>query len=160
MKNTLTLLPLALLFATGVALAQKKAAPLPDLVKTQATALMHNKRVLVVISEDGDDYTKQLKRNRAISRKLSYEFEIIAFGVDRAAKKWQWKSEGSGVIALDAEGKELGRFVADELTGKQALVQLEPLFCKPVDADNKLQMALANAKKTGRNILIRFDAPW
>ena len=160
MKKTLTLLPLTLLFVTGMAFAQKKAAPVPDLVKTQATALMHNKRVLVVISEDGDDYVKQLKRNRAISRKLSYEFEVIAFRAVDAAKKWQWKSEGSGVVVLAAGGQELGRFSAEGLTGKQALVQLEPLFCKPVNADDKLQMALADAKKTGRNILIRFDAPW
>lgn len=160
MKKTLTLLPLALLFATGVAFAQKKAAPAPDLVKTQATALMHNKRVLVVINEDGDDYAKQLKRNRAISRKLSYEFEVVAFGAVDAAKKWQWESEGSGVVVLESGGKELGRFTAEQLDGKQALVHLEPLFCKPVNADDKLQLALAEAKKTGRNILVRFDAPW
>ena len=160
MNKTLTLLPLTLLFATGVAFAQKKAAPAPDLTKTQARALMHNKRVLVVLSADGEDFAKDLKRNRALSRKLLYEFETIAFTGAAAAKKWQWQGAGSGVVVTDAVGKELGRFTEGELAGKAALTKLEPLFSKPVSADKKLAAAMAEAKKSGRKILIRFDAPW
>ncbi|MEO6595946.1 MAG: hypothetical protein ABIP94_14435 [Planctomycetota bacterium] len=40
------------------------------------------------------------------------------------------------------------------------LGRLEPHFCKPVDADQKLTAALALAKQTGRFVFIRFDAPW
>ncbi|MGK0155028.1 MAG: hypothetical protein ACI9SE_001988, partial [Neolewinella sp.] len=67
MNKTLTLLPLTLLFATGVAFAQKKAKPLPNLAKTQARASMHNKRVLVVLNAAGEDLAKSLKGNRALS---------------------------------------------------------------------------------------------
>ncbi len=160
MNKSLTLLPLTLLFATGVAFAQNKAAPEPDITKTQARALMHNKRVLVVLSAEGEDLAKDLKRNRALSRKLLYEFETIAFTGAAAAKKWQWQGAGSGVVVTDAVGKELGRFTEGELAGKGALTKLEPLFCKPVSADKKLATAMVEAKKSGRKILIRFDAPW
>ncbi|MFT4843699.1 MAG: hypothetical protein ACJA0V_001174 [Planctomycetota bacterium] len=160
MNKTLTLLPLTLLFTTGVAFAQEKAKPLPSLAKSQARALMHNKRVLVVINAAGEDLAKSLKGNRALSRKLLYEFETIAFTGTAVAKKWQWQGEGSGVVVTDAAGKELGRFTEAELAGKAALTKLEPLFCKPVSADKKLAAAMVEAKKSGRKILIRFDAPW
>ena len=161
MNKTLTLLPLTLLFATGVAFAQQKqAAPAPDLAKVQARALMHNKRVLVVLSVEDDDYLTQLKRNREISRKLLYEFETVAYAGNAAAKKRQWRGDGNGVIVLDAAGKELARFDAADLEGKAALAKLQPLFCEPVDAEQKLAAALVEAKKSGRNVLVRFDAPW
>ena len=91
MNRNLTLLPLTLLLATGVALAQKKVAPAPDLAKAQARALIHNKRVLVVLSAAGEDFAKDLKGNRAVSRKLLYEFETVAFNGAAAAKRWQWQ---------------------------------------------------------------------
>tara|TARA_R110002073_G_scaffold577_4_gene4681 strand:+ start:1007 stop:1507 length:501 start_codon:yes stop_codon:yes gene_type:complete len=160
MNKTLTLLPLTLLFATGVAFAQNKAAPAPDLAKTQARALMHNKRVLVVLSADGEDFAKDLKSNRELSRKLLYEFETVAFTGAAAAKEWKWQGEGSGVVVTDAAGKELGRFTEDELAGKAALEKLQPLFCEPVSANEKVADAILEAKISGRNILIRFDAPW
>ncbi|MFT4513692.1 MAG: hypothetical protein ACI91B_002398, partial [Planctomycetota bacterium] len=53
MNKALTLLPLTLLFATGVAFAQKKPVSTPNLAKSQARALMHNKRMLVVLNADG-----------------------------------------------------------------------------------------------------------
>ena len=160
MNKNLTLLPLTLLFASGVAIAQKKAKPVPNLAKTQARAQMHNKRVLVVLSAEGEDFAKTLKRSRGLSRKLLYEFETIAFTGADAAKKWKWRGEGSGVVVTDAAGKELGRFTEEQLAGEAALKNLEPLFCKPVSADKKLADAMAEAKKSGRKILIRFDAPW
>jgi len=161
MNKTLTLLPLTLLLVTGVMFAQEKpVAPAPNLAATKARALMHNKRVLVVLSVEDEDYATQLKRNTAVSRKLSYEFETVVYAGAGAAKEWRWESEGSGVVVLDAAGKELARFTELQLEGKAALESLEPLFCKPVDADQKLALALADAKKSGRNILVRFDAPW
>jgi hypothetical protein len=161
MNKTLSLLPLTLLFATGVASAQaKKVAPVPDLAKAQARAMMHNKRVLVVLSAEGEDFAKTLKSNRALSRKLLYEFETVAYAGAKAAKKWHWQHDGSGALVLAANGDELARFPAAELTAKKALASLEPHFCKPVDANKKLAAAMVDAKKTGRNIFIRFDAPW
>ena len=161
MNKTLTLLPLTLLLATEVALAQvKQPAATPDLPKVQARAAMHNKRVVVVLRAADDDYLTQLKRNASISRKLSYEFETAVYAGEAGAKQWHWQTRDSGVVVLDAAGKEMARFSAAELEGKEALAKLEPLFCKPVDAEQKLAMALVEAKQTGRNILVRFDAPW
>ena len=161
MKNRISLLPLTLLLASGMATTQEKKADLSlDLKKAHARATMHNKRVLVVLSAKGDDQLKALKGNRALSRKLRYEFETVSRPVAFAATSWKWQGEGSGAIAFDASGKELGRFQAADLQGKDALKKLEPLFCKPVDADKKLADALVVAKKTGRNVFIRFDAPW
>jgi len=161
MNKSLSLLPLTLLFVTGVMSAQaKKAAPAPDLAKAQARAKMHNKRVLVVLNAAGEDFAAALKRNRTLSRKLRYEFETVAFTGADAAKKWRWQQEGSGVVVLAANGKELARFSKAELLPDKAMSVLEPLFCTPVDADKKLSAALVEAKKTGRKIFIRFDAPW
>lgn len=160
MNRTLSLLPLSLLFATGVAAQAKKATPVADLNKAQARAKMHNKRVLVVLSQEGEDLARDLKRNRSLSRKLLYEFETVAYTGKEAMKKWRWEKECSGAIVLDATGKERARFVADALGTDAALGLLEPHFCKPVSADKKLAAAMADARKTGRNIFIRFDAPW
>lgn len=160
MNKTLSLLPLTLLFATGVAGAQGKKAVAPDLGKAQARALMHNKRVLVVLNADGDDFAKTLKGNRALSRKLLYEFETVSFTGAKAAARWDWQLEGSGALVLAADGHELARFPAAALSADKALAALEPFFCKPVDADKKLAAAMVEAKKSGRNIFIRFDAPW
>jgi len=160
MNKTLLLLPLSLLLVTGVTAQAKKAAPVPNLSKAQARAVMHNKRVLVVLSAEGEDFARTLKSNRSVSRKLLYEFETVAFTGPKAMKKWGWQKDGSGAIVLDASGKERARFAASDLSADAALAALEPHFCKPVDADKKLAAAMVEAKKTGRNIFIRFDAPW
>lgn len=161
MKNNIILLPLALLLAHGVATAQEKKADLSlDLKKAHARAVMHNKRVLVALSSKGDDFLKELRGNRAISRTLRYEFEPVAMPATAALSAWKWQGEGSGAIIFSASGKEIGRFQASDLQGKEALNKLKPLLCKPVDADKKLADALVIAKKTGRNVFIRFDAPW
>mgnify|MGYP006979699985 FL=1 len=161
MNRPIALLPLALLFVTAMTTAQaKKAPPAPDLAKAQARALMHNKRVLVVLNAAGEDFGATLKGDRSLSRKLRYEFETVAFTGAEAAKKWRWQQAASGAIVLAASGKELARFTQDELQADKALAALEPLFCKPVDANKKLHAAMAAAKKTGRKIFIRFDAPW
>lgn len=164
MNRTITFLPLVALLATGVASSQspaKKASkPQPGLEKTLARAEMHNKRVLLVVNADGEDFGLALKRNRSVSRKLLYEFETTAFPQAVAKEKWAWQADGSGVIVLDASGKEIKRFAAADLAGDAALTNFEPLFCKPVDANQKLADAMADAKKTGRKILVRFDAPW
>jgi hypothetical protein len=161
MKKRFFLLPLTLLLATGMATTQEKEADLSvDMKKAHARAAMHNKRVLVALSAKGEDQLKALKGNRALSRKLRYEFEAVSSPVSSAAALWKWQGEGGGAIVFDASGKELARFQAADLQGKDALKKLEPLFCKPVDADKKLADALVVAKKTGRNVFIRFDAPW
>jgi hypothetical protein len=69
-------------------------------------------------------------------------------------------------MGLDADGAALSRlplaeyFAEGELRSKQLIAKLTPMFCKPLDADQKLAAALADAKKTGRAVFIRFDAPW
>jgi len=161
MNKPLSLMPVALLLFSGVTFAQKqKAPPAPDLAKAQARAEMHNKRVLVLLNPADEDLAAALKRNRSLSRKLRYEFETVSFRGADALKKWRWQSDASGAVVLAADGKELGRFTHEQLVGDKALPLLEPLFCKPVDAKEKLAAAMVEAKKTGRNIFIRFDAPW
>ena len=67
---------------------------------------------------------------------------------------------------LDKRGTVLERLGAADLVvdgkvpGADLLKKLEPKWATPVDAEQKLTAALAEAKKAGRNVFIRFDAPW
>jgi len=70
------------------------------------------------------------------------------------------------LVVLDAEGKALlqlqhDAFVTDgNLAGSTLIETLKPYYCAPVDAEQKLAAGLAEGKKTGRAVFVRFDAPW
>jgi hypothetical protein len=137
--------------------------------RAAARAAMHNKRVLAVFAAPGDDLLAALKKDKALSRPLLYEFECVALTGDDAVscgKHWRLGDERPAVAVLDAKlslrstlGKE--DLLADgKLAAAPLLDALKPHFCAPVDAEEKLTNALTAAKKTGRFVFVRFDAPW
>ena len=102
-----------------------------------------------------------IQRDRSVSRTFRYEFELV-----QGDAKMFWPIERPALLVQDARGRilshlEAGDFLAaGKLDGARLLEQVKPHFCAPADAEEKLAAAMAEAKKTGRNILIRFDAPW
>ena len=165
---------LTLAFA-GVAIGQEEAShhkSNPALQKAMAHADMHNKRVLALLVAEGEDLAGAWKKNRAISRTLLYEFEIVQL-IGKEADAWALKFDFAdavqkkpALVVLDTESKVLARMPSTELVtdGKDNaeafLAKLKPYHAKPVDAEKKLAAALVEAKKTGRSVFIRFDAPW
>lgn len=131
------------------------------LAKARLRAAVHNKRVLIVLQQDGQDLASMIRRDRVVSRAFKYEFEVVVLA------SGQYESHRRPSLLLeDAQGKRLLKlaepsFFADEkLRSKELLSAVTPYFCEPVDAQKKLAAAMSMAKKAGKNILIRFDAPW
>ena len=137
------------------------AAASAELRKARARAAVHNKRVLVVLPNSDVDIADLLRRDRAVARKFRYEFEVYSGGA-----KLYPSVKRPALLVEDAGGERLtsvaaASYLADgKLRGEDLLAAVEPYFCAPADAERKLAAAMATAKKTGRNILIRFDAPW
>jgi hypothetical protein len=122
-----------------------------------------------VLPAPGEDLLAALKKDKVLSRPLLYEFECVALTGDDAAscsKHWQIGDERPAVAVLDGHLAPRAAFGPKQLLadGKLAaaplLDALKPHFCAPVDAEAKLTNALAAAKKTGRFVFVRFDAPW
>lgn len=139
------------------------------LQKAMAKATVHNKRVLAVFAQPGEDLAGALQKDRALSRKLLYEFETVALaGADAAsaAKQWQLDDPRPALVVLAADGAVREKLspadilAEGKLAGAALLKRLEPQFCPPVDAEQKLAAGLAAGKKSGRNVFVRFDAPW
>lgn len=155
----------ALIF-TGAAGAQQAdqgpTGAIPaELDKARARAGVHNKRVLIALPAPGQDLARMIQRDRKISRTFRYEFEVV-----QGDAGLFWPLQRPALLVQDAAGRILSHLKADDfldgdrLKSAGLLAQVEPFFCAPVDAEQKLADAMAEAKKTGRNILIRFDAPW
>ncbi len=139
----------------------------PELQKAMSRAQTHNTRVLVLLVDEGADLAKTWKQSRALSRTLLYEFEVVQFAGKVAHEHAvQWKFQDAlttkpAAVVFDAGGKELARLTSETLQDEAKLAAtLQQHFAPPVDAEAKLAAALAVAKKTGRNVFIRFDAPW
>lgn len=157
----------------GAASPAIPAAAKQELDKALSFARVHNKRVLVVFAEEGKDgdLLTKLKRDRVLGMPLRYEFEAVQFTGDAAqavasAHRCQVALDSRpALLVLDHAGRTLatfatGTFLVDgTLQGKALLERWKPLYCEPVDADQKLAAALAEAKKSGRNVLVRFDSP-
>ncbi len=153
--------------------AAKPASPRPpELTKALAKATMHNQRVLAILAAEDCDLHAELKKDKAVERPLRYEFETVTLKGDVAhALAVAWKLPNAlhdrpTLAVLDRDGKVLAsiapaQFLADgKLDGGRLLPLLEPHFCPPVDAEEKLAASLAEAKKSGRKVFVRFDAPW
>lgn len=168
--------PVLLSLVTGV-MAQdalgKPASPTPpELTKALAKVTGHNQRVLAILADEGGDLLAQLKKDKTVSRPLLYEFETVTLKGDAAhALAVQWKmpdalQQKPTLVVLDQAGKVLGsvapsQFLADDkVDGARLLSLLKPHFCAPVDAEQRLAASLAEAKKSGRAVFVRFDAPW
>jgi hypothetical protein len=163
---------LTLLLAGGLA-AQEQQPPVPPaLTKALAKATVHNQRVLAILAAEGEDFAAALKKSKVVSRPLLYEFETVQFqGQAAAALAAQWQLDAPAaqqprLAVLDAAGKRLASLASAEfltegaLAGDKLLAALKPHFCQPVDAEQKLTAAIGQAKKTGRAVFVRFDAPW
>jgi hypothetical protein len=168
--------PVLLSFAVGASAQDAPAKPAspapPELTKALAKATTHNQRVLAVFAAEDSDPLAQMKKDRALSKPLLYEFEAVTLKGDSAhALAVQWKlpdalQERPTLAVLDNTGKVLAsvapaQFVVEgKIDGQKLLPLLQPQFCSPLDADAKLAASLAEAKKSGRTVLVRFDAPW
>lgn len=165
-------LPLAL-FAALPATAQGEASPesiaqrhKAELAAARTAAKVHNKRVLILACPEGQDLQKILRSDRQLSRKLLYEFEVVQFAGGQLAKPYLEGGDSATLTVESADGKRMMQFGAAEFVVEQAVdgVRLEErlrgTYCEPVDAELKLQAALAEAKQSGRAVFIRFDAPW
>ena len=141
---------------------QKRHAVVPEaLAAARQRAAVHNKRVLVALPQEGQDLAQMLKRDRTVSRKFLYEFEVVQLDAD-----FDRSVERPAMLVQDAQGKTMARLAGEAflkdgaLRGAELLAAVQPHFCAPLDAEKKLQAAMVAAKKSGKNILIRFDAPW
>ena len=138
-----------------------EAAAPAELRKARARAAVHNKRVLVVLPDADVDLAGLLRRDRTVARKFRYEFEVYS-----GDAKLYPSVKRPALLVEDAGGARLTSVAAasylaeGKLRGADLLAAVEPYFCAPADAERKLAAAMVAAKKTGRNILIRFDAPW
>jgi hypothetical protein len=165
--------PLAAALLVTLGTAQEEAVPPwqppAELHKAQARAQVHNKRVLAVFAAPGEDLAAALKKDRAIARRLLYEFETVPLAGDAAeacAQQWQLDDGRPALVVLAADGEVRAKLApADFIEGgaiasEALLAKLKPHECSPVDAEQKLAAGLAEAKKTGRAVFVRFDAPW
>jgi hypothetical protein len=153
--------------------AAKPASRIPaELTKALGKATTHNQRVLAIFASEDRDLQAELKKDKVVSRKLLYEFETVTLKGDAAhALAVEWKlpfalQERPTLAVLDQAGKVLASIAPDKflvdgkLDGGKLLPLLEPHFCAPADAEQKLAASLAEAKKSGRTVFVRFDAPW
>ena len=142
------------------------------LTRALAKATVHNQRVLVVLNEDGKDLAAARKKDKTLSDSLRNEFETVQLsGKEADAMAVQWKlpaalKEKPALAVLAADGKLLARLPREEFVAEggidveKLLARLTPHFCESVDAEQKLAAAIAVAKKDGRAVFVRFDAPW
>jgi len=164
MRNAM---PFVLLCSLVAAQDEKSSEPipLPEVQAAMARAKVHNERVLFVCADPADGLLKKLKATRELSEPMLYEFEIVELH-GAHAKKWLGDEEMPALVIADDEGKVLARFARDTFLDEDGNVDAavldkwKPHFCKPVDANQKLQAALGDAKSTGRHVLVRFSAPW
>jgi hypothetical protein len=177
MHRALFVPALALLLPTiGAQEAVEAKAPAPAapavLTKAFAKAKVHNQRVLAILTEDGNDLAAAWQKDKTLHKPLQYEFELVQFTgkqADTMAVEWKLPAavhEKPALVVLAADGKVLERLPQKEFFAEGAvdaaklLGKLKPLCCEPVDAEQELAAGIALAKKTGRAVFVRFDAPW
>jgi hypothetical protein len=168
-----SLLPTLLLtIASGLVAQQPKPPDIPELQKALAKAKVHNQRVLVVLTDAERDIAATLKKDRKVSQPLLYEFATVQLVSEQAkafAAHWRLPEDAAktpAMAVLDVDGKLLASVASSEflvdgaIAGPALLDKLKPFYCTAVDAEKKLTHALAEAKRDGRAVFIRFDAPW
>jgi hypothetical protein len=168
-----------LLLAVPTRSQEQDAPPEPlrkDLLAEPLTrAKVHNKRIAVLFGKDAgadEELALVIRRNRNLARMIRYEYVDLRVRSATEAKLAErlgladHLEDRIAMAILDADGKVLARngwadlSREDELDDKRLLAALEPHKCAPLDARAKLKSALAEASKTGRNVFVRFDAPW
>lgn len=170
------IVPVLISFVAAAAAQNEAAKPAsrtpPELGKALGKATTHNQRVLAIFANEDRDLQAELKKDQTVSHKLLYEFETLTLKGDVAhALAVEWKlphalQERPTLAVLDCTGKVLTSITPDKfldggkLDGGKLLPLLEPHFCAPVDAEQKLASSLAEARKSGRKVFVRFDAPW
>ena len=149
----------------------KQPPTTPELTKALAKAAAHNQRVLAILAPDEGDVRAAMQKDKALARTPLYEFETVTLRGDSArvlATEWKLPyalHDRPTLAVLAHDGKVLtsvepAKFFADgKVDAKTLLPLLKPHFCVPVDAEAKLAASLAEAKKSGRNVFVRFDAP-
>lgn len=174
------IVPVLISFAAAASAQAESAKPASrtpaELSKALGKATTHNQRVLAILANEDRDLHAELKKDKVLSRPLLYEFETVTLKGDAAhALAVEWKlphalQERPTLAVLDPTGKVLASLTPDQflvdgkrdgkVDGSKLLPLLQPHFCPPADAEQKLAASLAEAKKSGRNVFVRFDAPW
>ena len=125
-------------------------------------------RVLAVLAPEGEDVVTAWKRSKDLGRLLMYEYELVQLtgtAADTFATRHGFAAavqHKPAAIVLDQGGSALAQLLPSLVTAEPATfaAALKGFSCAPVDAEAKLAAALADAKETGRNVFVRFDAPW
>ncbi|MCP4093963.1 MAG: hypothetical protein GY747_10990 [Planctomycetes bacterium] len=157
---------IATLLLSACALAQSPHVQTPsqEMVTAFETAKNENRRVLVIqtlADENANAEVKQLFKNRAVSRKVLYEYAKLSL---------DWEPEGGNTDLLQifpAEGamlasmslKEL-RLESGKLDGEKLLSFLTEHEAEPWDAMDILETARLKAIKENKNLFIDLSAPW
>jgi hypothetical protein len=168
--------PVLLSLVVGASAQDAPAKPAsrtpPELTKALAKATTHNQRVLAIFAAEDGDPLALMKKEKKLSKPLLYEFESVMLKGDTAhALAVEWKmpdalQDKPTLAVLDNTGKVLAsiapaQFVVEgKVDGSKLLELLQPHFCTPLDAEAKLTASLAEARKSGRKVFVRFDAPW
>ena len=139
-----------------------------------ATADKDNKRVLITFASQ-DEASEELARRMKTSlrRQLLYEFVTVAADAVQdatVAKAHGLDLDATGtpsLLVLDADRKVIARVGRDTLwnedkgvDSKAVAALLKKVHAPPLDGEQVLAAALAEAKATNRQLLLHFDAPW
>ncbi len=142
-----------------------ESAGLPKSIAAACTtAAKKDKRVLVHWKDASDavPMDASLRKGVEMGDFLSNEYEVL--GLVRSqhpelAEAHGASGSGSTLVVLDGGGSVLGRMAgADDLTALQQFLKTHQVPVK--DAEALWNNALAEAKRTKRNILVHLGAPW
>ena len=178
--KVLRLVPAPATAAQPAAGAQDKRAPIydeaADANELVAAALVcakrDNKRVLLMYGGNWCGWCykldETLTKDPKVRRKMMYEYELVQLtgtAADTFATRHGFAAavqHKPAAIVLDQGGSALAQLLPSLVTAEPATfaAALKGFSCAPVDAEAKLAAALADAKETGRNVFVRFDAPW
>ncbi|MDG2020309.1 MAG: thioredoxin family protein [Phycisphaerales bacterium] len=151
----------------------------PRIDAALARAKADNTRVMIQWGDDWCGWCVKLHdlcgKNRDISRKLLYDYEVVLVPVGRfdrnldiaAAYQADFKSNGVPYLTiLDADGSMITNQETGSLEENGAhdpakvmafLTEHQP---SPRDAATSLKKALESSKASGRPVMLHFGAPW
>jgi hypothetical protein len=135
--------------------------PADAIAAAQKRAASENRRVLVVWGAT-DALSTMLKKDRDVSRKILYEYDVVHADAKReeAAKKLGADvSKLPWLTILAADGKALAN--AESPAEPKALVELLAKHqAEPWKAKEVLDAAMKRAKEEKKRVLLTFGAPW
>ncbi len=161
------------------AVFDKQADAKADIAAALANAKRDNQRVLLVFGANWCGWCHKLdgvfKENREIARTLLYEYRLVKVDVGRwdknldVAQRYGVDLKKAGVpylTVLDADGKVLANQdtgaleVGDQHDPAKVQAFLQQWKAQPLDAQQVLKDAVAQAAKQDRRVFLHVGAPW